>query len=174
MNESDAPSTNAKFAAFRALHEANHCFVMPNAWDAGSAKLLTALGFPAVATTSAGLAFQLGKRDSAGMLDRETILANAASIVGATSLPVSVDLEDGFGPRPEDCARTIEMAVAAGLVGGAIEDVSHDGHKSSILPFNAAVERIAAASEAARDLPFLLTRAFRKLPAWTSRSRRHD
>lgn len=149
-------STQAKFALFKRLHEGPGAFVMPNPWDAGSARILTALGFEALATTSAGLAFSLGRRDSAGGLTRTQVLDNARAIVEATPLPVSADLEEGFGPAPEACAETVRAASAVGLVGGSIEDATGD-ESDPIFAFEQAVERVAAASEAIKDLPFLLT-----------------
>ncbi len=145
-----------KFQAFKALHERPGVFVMPNPWDAGTARILTALGFEALATTSAGFAFSIGRRDSIAGLTRDEILGNARSIVEATHLPVSADLEDGFGGAPETCAETIRLAAAAGLVGGSIEDATGDP-ENPIFEFGQSVERVAAASEAARALPFLVT-----------------
>ncbi len=149
-------TTQAKFEAFKRLHERPGTFVIPNPWDAGSARILTALGFEALATTSAGFAFSIGRRDSASGLTRDMVLENAASIVQATNLPVSADLEEGFGPAPEDCAETIRAASRIGLVGGSIEDMTGDAD-DPIFAFDHAVERVAAACEAARGLPFLLT-----------------
>lgn len=143
-----------KHRAFVALHA--EAFVMPNPWDAGSARILAALGFTALATTSAGLAFALGRRDSAAALSREVVLANAAAIVAATELPVSADLEDGFGAAPEACAETIKLAAATGLVGGSIEDATGDPARP-IFDFAHAVERVAASAEAAGRHPFVLT-----------------
>ena len=145
-----------KFARFRALHERDGAFVMPNPWDAGTARLLSAMGFEALATTSAGYAFSVGRRDSFAGLTRAELMDNARAIVEATDLPVSGDLEDGFGAAPESCARTIELAVETGLVGGSIEDATGDP-EAPIYPFAQAVERVAAAAEAARERPFLLT-----------------
>ncbi|WP_422374405.1 isocitrate lyase/PEP mutase family protein [Roseibium sp.] len=145
-----------KFERLKALHQRAGAFVIPNPWDAGSARLLTSLGFEALATTSAGYAISKGKRDSFASLSRQEILDNAAEIVAATPLPVIADLEDGFGPEPETCAETIRRASAAGLVGGSIEDATGDP-EAPIHPFNLAVERVQAAAEAARELPFLLT-----------------
>src|SRR5690606_13855272 len=108
------------------------------------------------ATTSAGYAFSRGKLDSFASLTRSEILANAAEIVGATDLPVSADLEDGFGPEPATCAETVRMACGAGLVGGSIEDATGNPD-APIHELPLAVERVRAAAEAARDLPFLLT-----------------
>lgn len=148
------PTREDKVARFRALHAQPGAFVMPNPWDAGSARLLAGLGFPALATTSAGLAFSLGRRDDAAGL-AET-LANARAIVAATTLPVSADLENGFGHAPGDCARTLRAAAEAGLAGGSIEDATGDPAEP-IYEFRHAVERIAAAAEVARALPFVLT-----------------
>jgi 2-methylisocitrate lyase-like PEP mutase family enzyme len=151
-----APTASEKCAAFRALHRRAGAFVIPNPWDAGTARILTSLGFEALATTSAGYAFAVGRRDSAGELGRAEILANARAIVEATTLPVSADLEDGFGAAPEDCALTIREAAAVGLVGGSIEDATGDA-KRPIFGFEEAVERVQAAAEAAVRLPFVLT-----------------
>lgn len=145
-----------KFGRFKALHEGDRAFVVPNPWDAGSARLLASLGFEALATTSAGYAFAKGKRDSFAGLTRMEILANAAEIVSATELPVSADLEDGFGGAPEICAETIRMACEVGLVGGSIEDATGD-EDSPIYDLSEAIERIQAAAEAAREGRFLLT-----------------
>ena len=145
-----------KAAKFVALHRAPGAFVIPNPWDAGSARILAALGFEALATTSAGLAFALGRRDAEGLLSRGDALANAALIVQATDLPVSADLEDGFGPRPEDVAETVRQAAAIGLVGCTIEDTTADP-AHPIHDFSLAVERIIAAVEAAKALPFPFT-----------------
>ncbi len=145
-----------KFQSFKALHERPGAFVIPNPWDAGTARILTALGFEALATTSAGFAFSIGRRDSVAGLTRDDVLGNAKSIVDATHLPVSVDLEGGFGDTPETCAETIQLAAAVGLVGGSIEDATGD-KENPIYEFDHAVERIAATCEAARPLPFLVT-----------------
>lgn len=146
----------AKFERFRALHAGPGAFVIPNPWDAGSVRLLTSLGFEALATTSAGYAFAKGRRDSFAGLARAEILDNAAEIVGATHLPVSADLEDGFGAAPETCAETVRLACGIGLVGGSIEDATGDPDRP-IHEISHAVERIRAAAEAVRGLPFLLT-----------------
>lgn len=150
------PDQKEKFERFRALHQGACAFVIPNPWDAGSARLLASLGFEALATTSAGYAFSKGKLDSFAGLERDEILANAAEIVGATDLPVSADLEDGFGAAPETCAETVALACGIGLVGGSIEDATGDP-ASPIYDLPQAVERVRAAAETARDLPFLLT-----------------
>lgn len=153
-----AKSQAAKAEVFVALHQRPGCFVIPNPWDVGTARLLAGLGFEALATTSAGLAFSLGRPDGEGAIRREEVLANARDIVGATDLPVSADLEGGFADRPEGVAETIRLAAAAGLVGGSIEDAS-GARDAPIYEFGLAVERVAAAAEAARKLPqpFVLT-----------------
>jgi 2-methylisocitrate lyase-like PEP mutase family enzyme len=145
-----------KYETFRALHERAGAFVIPNPWDAGTARILTALGFEALATTSGGAAFAAGLRDSPDGLTRDQILANAKEMVEATELPVSADLENGFGHSPEACAETIRMAAKIGLAGGSIEDASGDG-KNPIYEFGLAVERVAAAVKAARECKFVLT-----------------
>ena len=146
--------TLVKYQIFKAMHEST--FVMPNPWDAGSAKILTALGYKALATTSAGFAFSQGKRDSSGSLGRDDILANARAIVQSTDLPVSADLENGFGDAPEACVKTILAASKTGLVGGSIEDATGNPAQP-IYDCAHAVERVAAAVEAAQGLPFLVT-----------------
>jgi len=145
-----------KYKAFRGLHERPGCFLIPNPWNAGSARILTALGFQALATTSAGYAFNAGLPDSPLELTRDGILENAKSIVDATDLPVSADMQNGFGHAPESCAETIRMAAKIGLAGGSIED-SSGAANDPIYEFELAVERVAAAAEAARDCQFLLT-----------------
>ncbi len=145
-----------KFERFKALHFAEGAFVIPNPWDAGTARILTTMGFPALATTSAGYAFTVGRRDSLAGLGRSELIENARMIVQATDLPVSADLEDGFGAAPADCAETIDSAAKAGLVGGSIEDATGDTHKP-IYDLGLAVDRIQAAADASKDLPFLLT-----------------
>jgi 2-methylisocitrate lyase-like PEP mutase family enzyme len=146
----------AKAAKFRALHSEEGAFVMPNPWDVGTARLLASLGFKALATTSAGLAFSLGRPE--GRLSRDEVLAHCRSLVAATELPVSADLEKGFGDSPESAAETILAAAETGLAGCSIED--HTNRRDDpIFDFSLAVERIAAAAEAARALPrdFVLT-----------------
>jgi 2-methylisocitrate lyase-like PEP mutase family enzyme len=145
-----ARSPHDKAEAFHALHQ-GECFVMPNPWDAGSAKLLAGLGFAALATSSGAAASVLGRRD--GEITRDEALAHARAIVDATDLPVAADLENGFGDAPADAALSIRLAGECGLVGGSIEDFSGLTDKR-LYPFNLAVERIAAAAEAARALPF--------------------
>lgn len=141
---------------FRALHDGLGAFVIPNPWDAGTARILEALGFEALATTSAGLAFSLGRRDGQGAVSRDEALANARLIVDATSLPVSADLENGYGDEPEAAAETIRLAAEVGLVGGSIEDATGDAARP-IYDLDQATERIAAAVEAARSLPLPFT-----------------
>ncbi len=145
---------------FQALHLGEGLLVLPNPWDTGSAKMLAHLGFQALATTSAGLAFSLGRRDAEGAVGRDECLANARAIVEATPLPVAADLENGYGDTPEDCATTIRLAAEIGLVGGSIEDAS--GHPDTpIYPVELAAERIRAAVAAARALDFPFTLAAR-------------
>jgi 2-methylisocitrate lyase-like PEP mutase family enzyme len=146
----------AKAEVFKALHERPGIFVVPNPWDVGTAKILASLGFEALATTSAGLAFSLGKPDGEGAVTREETLANANAIISATNLPVSADLENGYGNDPETCAETILLAAKAGLVGGSIEDAT-GLPDDPIYPFDLSVERIKAAVKAARSLPFPFT-----------------
>ncbi len=145
-----------KYTLFQALHQRPGVFAIPNPWNAGSARILAALGFEALATTSAGYAFNAGLPDSPQALTRDEILANAQSIVDATDLPVSADLQNGFGHEPDACAETIRLAAQAGLAGGSIEDSSGESNQP-IYDFKLAVERIAAAAEAARNSHFLLT-----------------
>jgi len=147
------PTQKEKGERFRALHARPGAFVIPNPWDAGTARILEGLGFEALTTTSAGLAFTLGKRDGEGAVTREETLANARAIVDAVDLPVAADLENGFGHTPEAAAETIRLAGGAGLVGGSIEDSSGDP-KRPIYDLQHAVERVAAAAEAAHRLPF--------------------
>ena len=144
-------SQNEKAARFRALHDGPDLFVIPNPWDAASSRILANLGFQALATSSAASACALGKRD--GGLTREEALAHARVIVDATELPVSADLEKGFGDAPEAVAETIRLAAEAGLVGCTIEDATGNPDRP-LYDERLAVERIAAASEAARALPF--------------------
>ncbi len=145
-----------KVQLFRALHERPGAFVIPNPWNAGTARILTDLGFEALATTSAGYAFSVGRRDSAAGLTRDEILANAREIVSATDVPVSADLEDGFGRTPAACAETIRLAAEIGLAGGSIEDATGDPN-DPIYDFALAAERIAAAAKAAHASHFVLT-----------------
>lgn len=145
---------------FAALHQGPDLLVLPNPWDAGSARMLVHLGFKALATTSAGLAFSLGRRDAEGAVSREEALANARAIVEATPLPAAADLENGYGDSPEACAETLRLAAEAGLVGGSIEDAS-GRPEAPIYDAGLALERIQAAVEAARALPFPFTLAAR-------------
>ena len=149
-------SQSEKATKFRKLHEGPGTFLIPNPWDGGTARMLTALGFEALATTSAGLAFSFGRRDGEGLVTREEVLAHIREIVGASDLPVSADLENGFGDAPEKAAETIRLGAAAGLVGGSIEDATGD-ERRPIYDHGHAVERVKAAVEAARTLPFPFT-----------------
>ena len=153
MTAPDARGQEARAAAFRALHEGEP-FVIPNPWDAGSARVFAALGFEALATTSSGLAFTLGRLDGGATLDE--VAVHVAALVGATGLPVSADLENGYGPEPRAAAEAIVRVAEAGAVGGSIEDYDPAG---SLYERAHAVERVAAAVEAARGLgfPFALT-----------------
>jgi 2-methylisocitrate lyase-like PEP mutase family enzyme len=148
-------SQQAKAERFRKLHEQPGAFIIPNPWDAGTAIILASLGFEALATTSAGLAFALGLRDGGG-LTRDAALANVKAIADATPLPVSADLENGYADDPAEAARTLLLAAEAGAVGGSIEDASGDPAKP-IYDFTLAVERVVAAAEAVRKLPFPFT-----------------
>jgi 2-methylisocitrate lyase-like PEP mutase family enzyme len=145
-----------KGSRFRVLHERDRAFIIPNPWDAGTARLLARMGFEALATTSAGYAFSAGMQD--GAVGRDAMLKHVAEIVAATDLPVSADLENGFGNSPEMCAETIRLAAATGLAGGSIEDVS-PRPEATIYAFEHAVERVRASVEAAKALPapFVLT-----------------
>jgi 2-methylisocitrate lyase-like PEP mutase family enzyme len=138
-------------ARFRTLHDGPGAFVIPNPWDAGSARVLAGLGFQALATSSAASACSMGRKD--GQLTRDEALAHARTIVEATDLPVSADLENGFGDAPEVVAETIRLAADAGLVGCTIEDSTSNPEKP-LYDFELSVERIAAAAQAARGLPF--------------------
>lgn len=136
---------------FRSLHERGGAFVIPNPWDVGTARLLAYLGFEALATTSAGYAFSVGQRDNT--IGREKMMAHVATIVSATDLPVSADLENGFGDAPETVAETIRLAAQAGLVGGSIEDATNRPG-DPLYAHSLAVERVRAAAEVAHALPF--------------------
>jgi 2-methylisocitrate lyase-like PEP mutase family enzyme len=151
-----------KGEAFRALHERAEAFIIPNPWDIGTARLLAHLGFEALATTSAGYAFSVGRPDST--VSREETLAHVAAIVSATDLPVSADLENGFGDAPEAAAETIRLAAAAGLAGGSIEDLpgrsgatASGGSGTGVYDIAHAADRIRAAAEVVRNLPFRFT-----------------
>lgn len=147
------PTQAEKAAVFHALHYRPEPLVVANPWDAGTARILTAIGFEAFSTTSGGLAITLGRRDGTASISRDEALGNAKAIVDATHLPVAADLENGYGHSPEIAAETIRLAAEAGLVGGSIEDASTD-EAHPIYDFNQAVERVVAAAEAARALPF--------------------
>lgn len=148
-----AASQEEKGRAFKALHEKG-CFIIPNPWDVGSARVLEGMGFAALATTSAGFAFTLGRGDGAVSLDEAA--AHTQALCAASDLPVSVDLENGYGHAPEDAANAITRAADAGAVGGSIEDWSGDKARG-LYDIGLAAERIAAAVEAARALPFAFT-----------------
>jgi len=143
-----------KGRAFGALHERDSAFIIPNPWDVGSARLLAHLGFEALATTSMGYAFSVGRQDNT--IDRPETMAHASAIASATDLPVSADLENGFGDAPETVAETIRLAATAGVVGGSIEDAT-GRPEHPIFEREHAVERVRAAVAAARALPFAFT-----------------
>jgi 2-methylisocitrate lyase-like PEP mutase family enzyme len=140
-----------KARRFRALHE-GETFIIPNAWDAGSAKVFAGLGFQAIATTSSGFAFTLGRPDGGATLNE--VVAHTRALDAATDLPVSVDLENGYGPDPGDAAHAITRAAEAGAVGGSVEDYDPAGHLYDV---GHAAERVAAAAEAAREVGFAFT-----------------
>jgi 2-methylisocitrate lyase-like PEP mutase family enzyme len=142
--------------SFRALHEQPGLFVMPNPWDAGTAKLFASLGFEALATTSLGLANALGRVDGTLAVSREELIANCREIAAATELPVNADLENGYADDPAEAATIFRLAADAGVVGGSIEDASGNPAKP-IYDFSLAVERVAAAAEVAHALPFPFT-----------------
>ncbi len=140
-----------KAQTFQDLHYRDHAFIIPNPWDIGTARILAHLGYEALATTSAGYAFSIGVRDKA--VGRDRMLAHVADIVAATDLPVSADLENGFGDDPATVAETFRRAAATGLAGGSIEDST--GHRQApIYDFDLAVERVKAAAEVVHALPF--------------------
>lgn len=143
-----------KGIVFRALHQRDSAFIIPNPFDIGTARLLAHLGFEALATTSAGYAFSIGRRDNT--VGRDKMIAHVREIVAATNLPVSADLENGFGDDPKTAAETIRLGAAAGLVGGSIED-STTRRDDPIYEIERAAERVRAAAEAARSLPFTFT-----------------
>jgi 2-methylisocitrate lyase-like PEP mutase family enzyme len=148
------PTQAEKAKTFRALHERDRAFIIPNPWDVGSARLLQSLGFEALATTSAGFAFSIGKAD--GAVGRDAMLAHAAAMVAAVDLPVSADLENGYGDDPDEVAETVRLAVGVGLAGCSIEDV---GARAKQPPYEIgmAAERVWAAAEVAHALPFPFT-----------------
>lgn len=139
---------------FRELHERSQAFIIPNPWDIGTARLLARLGFEALATTSAGCAFAMGQKD--GSLSRDQAMAHAEAIASATDLPVSADLENGFGDSPDEAAETIMMAAKTGIVGASIEDTSRSAGEGPY-EIKHAAERVRAAAEAAHGLPFKFT-----------------
>ena len=148
------PTQSEKAQHFRSLHHRNHAFIIPNPWDIGSAKILAHLGFEALATTSMGFAFSAGKLDNT--VGRDPVLAHIAMIASATELPVNADLENGFGDTPEMAAETIKLAAATGVVGGSIEDAT-EREDEPIYDLELAADRVRAAAEAARSLPFPFT-----------------
>ena len=147
-----------KSATFRTLHARPGAFVIPNPWDAGTARLLAGIGFEALATTSLGLANTLGRADGTGAVSRDEVLENCRAIAAATDLPVNADLENCYADEPEAAAGMIRLAAEAGVVGGSIEDATGDP-LHPIYDFELAVERVRAAAEMARSLPtpFMLT-----------------
>jgi len=147
-----------KAASFWALHKRPAIFVIPNAWDAGTARALAALGFEALATTSLGLANTLGRRDGIDAISRDEVLENCRVVAAATDLPVHADLENCYADEPSVAAEMIRLAADAGVVAGSIEDATGDPRKP-IYDFNLSVERVQAAAEMARSLPgpFMLT-----------------
>lgn len=161
-----------KAAAFRALHKRERAFLIPNPWDEGSTRMLARMGFEALATTSAGFAFSAGRPD--GSMNREETLAHASLIAAATDLPVSVDFGDGYGDDPSDAAQTIHRAGATGVVGGSIEDVPSRGDSKVPYEISHAVERVRAAVEAARALPFPFTLTARTENYLVGRPDLHD
>jgi 2-methylisocitrate lyase-like PEP mutase family enzyme len=144
-----------KAAAFRALHEQHGAFILPNPWDAGSARMLAQVGFKALATSSAGFALSAGRPD--GSMNREETLEHASLIAATTELPVSVDFGDCFGDEPEAVHETIRLAGATGVVGGSVEDVPSRGDARAPYELAHAVDRVRAAVDAARALPFPFT-----------------
>lgn len=144
-----------KGIAFRDLHHRDKAFVIPNPWDAGTARLLEHFGFEALASTSAGYAFSAGRRD--GEIERDEMIEHVRQLAAATALPVSADLENGYGDDPEAAAETIRLAAAAGCVGGSIEDVTSRSGDEVIYDIGHAADRVRAAAEAARSLDFTFT-----------------
>ena len=147
-----------KAEKFKALHESEGCFIIPNPWDVGSAKILDHYGFEALATTSAGFAYTLGRRDGEGAVTREEVVYGAQAIVEAMDLPVSADLENGYSNDPAEVAKSIALAAQVGLVGGSIEDTTADKN-APIRDLELAVDCVRAAVEAKKALsfPFVLT-----------------
>jgi 2-methylisocitrate lyase-like PEP mutase family enzyme len=145
-----------KAQSFRALHERSGIFIMPNPWDAGTAKLFASLGFEALATTSLGFASSRGRTDGTLSVSREELIANCREIASATDLPVNADLENGYADNPEEAATILRLAADAGIVGGSIEDSTGDPARP-IYDFDLAVKRVAAAARVAHSLPFPFT-----------------
>ncbi|MDC9623280.1 isocitrate lyase/PEP mutase family protein [Xenorhabdus aichiensis] len=145
-----------KGEAFKRLHTKGSSFIMPNPWDRGTAILMENAGFKALGTTSAGLAFTLGKLDRSMAVTRQETLDNAQFIVSATELPVSIDLEDGFGEHPDDIKKTILDAAACGAVGGSIEDYSGN-RQFPIYDLSTSISRVEAAVDTVKQLPFPFT-----------------
>jgi len=141
-----------KAAAFRALHQRPGAFIIPNPWDAGTARLLASLGFEALATTSLGLANALGRPDGTNAVSLDEVIQNVRAIAEATNLPVNADLENGYADEPELAAEAVRRAVEAGVVGASIEDFTGDAQRG-VYDFQHAVERVHAAAEAAHSLP---------------------
>lgn len=150
------PTQAERAVRFRALHQRPGAFIIANAWDAGTTRLLASLGFDAIATTSLGLANALGRPDGVGAVSRDEVIANCREVASATDLPVSADLENGYADAPDAAAAIIRLAADAGVVGGSIEDATGRA-ADPIYDFNLAVERVAAAVETARALPFPFT-----------------
>ena len=148
------PTQAEKGTAFRALHQRDRAFIIPNPWDIGSSRLLAHLGFEALATTSMGYAFSVGKTD--GAVGRNQMIAHVGELARATDLPVSADLENCYADEPKAAAATIKLAAAAGVVGGSIED-STGRTEQPIYEFGHAVDRVRAAVAVARSLPFIFT-----------------
>ena len=173
MTATAMPTQAEKAQAFRALHERERAFIIPNPWDVGTARVLAHLNFEALATTSMGYAFSVGRRDNT--LDRQETLAYASAIASATGLPVSADLENGFGDAPDAAAETIRLAAAAGVVGGSIEDATGRSDHP-IYDLEVAAERVRAAVGGGTFslFPLHANRARRELPARPARSRRYD
>lgn len=148
------PTQLEKARTFRTLHQRDHAFVIPNPWDIGTARILAHLGFEALATTSAGYAFSVGQLDNS--VSRDQMMAHLSEIASATDLPVSADLQNGFGDDPETAAETIRLAAAAGVVGGSIEDFSGQDD-NPIYDLQHAADRVRAAAETVHALPFPFT-----------------
>ncbi|GAA3357093.1 isocitrate lyase/phosphoenolpyruvate mutase family protein [Saccharopolyspora gregorii] len=154
--ELTAAEQHRRATTFAELHRGPGAFVLPNPWDAGTARILAGLGYPALGTTSGGLASRLGRRDAARQVGLDEAVDNVREIAEATGLPVSADLENGYGDEPRDAADAVRAAALAGAVGGSVEDATGRAD-DPIYEHDRAVERIAAAAEAARELPFRFT-----------------